>query len=649
MALRSPTLILTLLLLLVLMAYWPGLSGGYVFDDFPNLVDNDRTRLESLSPDQLVQGAFAAQSGPLSRPISMLSLSLERYFYGLNPWPMKLTNLLIHLLNTILVFFLLRRILEIVQHSRPTLPPLQIPAWGLALLISATWALAPINLSPVLFVIQRMEILATLFMLLGLLAYLRGRTWMNKGQLRRGLAWIWGGLLLGVGLGVLAKESAVMLPLYALLLEWLLFGFGDRATGIRRQLVLLYCVVLLVPGLLGLAWILPGLMSGSGFEGRAFSLSERLWTEGRVLWHYLLWIIAPLPGALSLYHDSFPISHGPLSPWSTLPATLGLLVLAAMAWALRQRAPLVSLGVLWFFVMHLLVSTVLNLELVFEHRNYMGSIGIFLALFGLLLTGKSTDLLVAKMAFAVTLVALYGFLTFLRAGEWGDPLRHAYFEATRQEASPRANYELGKLLMETAPGPGNPAFDMGVDTLLYAAELPQTSLLPYTALVFEYSKRGLAPKQAWWDGIQQYIMNNPLTAQDTSALFTLLDRHIAGIIALEPEALGNVLETVYRAHPRHAMAATLYANYLLNVAGDLGAAEPVLHQVLTLNPRSTAAWKNLVEYQIATGRHAQARAGLDRLRELNRFGRLDGDIDRLYKALHARTGASQPSQDKRQP
>lgn len=646
---RYPTLILPLLLLLVLIAYWPGLSGGYVFDDFPNLVDNDRTRLESLSPDQLLQGAFSTQSGPLSRPISMLSLSLERYFFGLNPWPMKLTNLLIHLLNTLLVFFLLRRVLDIVQHSRPTQLPLQIPAWGLALLVSATWALAPINLSTVLFVIQRMELLATLFMLLGLLAYLRGRTWMNEGQSRRGLTWIWGGLLLGGGLGVLAKESAIMLPVYALLLESLLFGFGDRASDSRRQLILLYSVVLLVPGLLGLAWILPGLMSGIGFEGRTFSLSERLWTEGRVLWHYLLWIIAPMPGALSFYHDSFPVSHGPLSPWTTLPAALGLLALAGLAWVLRQRAPLVSLGVLWFFVMHLLVSTVLSLELVFEHRNYMGSIGIFLALFGLLLAGKGTDLLMAKLAFAVSLVALYGFLTFLRAGEWGDPLRHAYFEATRKEASPRANYELGKLLMETAPGPGNPAFDLGVDTLLYTAELPRTSLLPYTALVFEYSKRGLMPEPAWWDGMKQYITTNPLASQDTSALFTLLDRHIGGIITLEPEALGDVLETAYRTHPRHALVATLYANYLLNVEEDLAAAEPILHQVLTLNPGNAAAWKNLIEYQIATGRHAQAKAGLDRIGELNRFGRLDDDIDRLYEALYAHTGTRPPSRLEGQP
>jgi hypothetical protein len=174
-----------------------------------------------------------------------------------------------------------------------------------------------------------------------------------------------------------------VLPLYALLIEWLFFGFGERGSKTRRHLAWLFGVFLILPGILGLAHYLPGVLSGASFQDRPFGLEERLWTETRVLWHYLWWILAPQPGQLSLYHDAFPLSHGPLHPWSGLPAALGLAGLIGGAVLVRRRYPLLSFGILWFFVMQLLVSTVLPLELVFEHRNYLGSIGIFLALFTL--------------------------------------------------------------------------------------------------------------------------------------------------------------------------------------------------------------------------------------------------------------------------
>src|SRR5690554_3314450 len=309
-----------LLALAVLAVYWPGLSGGYVFDDFRNLVKNDQTVLADLSPGQLWQGAMASDSGPLKRPIAMLSLSIERFFFGLDPWPMKLVNLSIHIANAFLLFLLARLILQRHalrcegQYRRCFL--LLVPV--VALLVALAWALAPINLTGVLFVIQRMESLSTLFMLLGLLAFWKGRTRIAQGR-TDGLRWMWGGLLIGTGLGVLSKESAVMLPVYALLVEWLMFGFGARKSAERAAVLRIFMVLLVIPALLGLAWLLPRVFSNPEFSNRPFNLYERLWTEARVLWHYLVWIMAPNPGALSLYHDAFPISRGPFVPWTTLP------------------------------------------------------------------------------------------------------------------------------------------------------------------------------------------------------------------------------------------------------------------------------------------------------------------------------------------
>lgn len=222
---RKQTLIAAAFLALAVWGvYWPGLGGGYVFDDFHNLVDNDQTVLSDLSPGQLWQGAMASDSGPLKRPIAMLSLSVERYLFGLDPRPMKIVNLVIHFANAFLLFLLAGQILLRYEQwvGKQQGQCFLLSTWVLAFLVALAWAVAPINLTGALFVIQRMESLAALFLLLGLLAYWHGRVRLAQGQ-GAGLRWMWGGVLVGGALGVLAKESAVMLPVYALLIEWFFF------------------------------------------------------------------------------------------------------------------------------------------------------------------------------------------------------------------------------------------------------------------------------------------------------------------------------------------------------------------------------------------------------------------------------------------
>ncbi|MBN2854851.1 MAG: hypothetical protein JXK51_01255, partial [Halothiobacillaceae bacterium] len=96
-------LLLIAVLLFAVLVYWPGLSGGYIFDDFGNLVDN-----AAMAPDAVRAHFWAAVwssgSGPTDRPISMLTFALQDWFTGLAPWPFKFVNLLIHLANGVLVF-----------------------------------------------------------------------------------------------------------------------------------------------------------------------------------------------------------------------------------------------------------------------------------------------------------------------------------------------------------------------------------------------------------------------------------------------------------------------------------------------------------------------------------------------------------------
>lgn len=605
-------------LLAVLLVYLPGLSGGYVFDDFPNLVNNDQTELDDLSADQLWRGAMASDAGPLKRPIVMLSLSIERYLFGLDPWPMKLVNLVIHISNAFLLFVLSRALL--LRTAQRWGQSFVVPVPVVALLVSLSWALAPINLTGVLYVIQRMESLATLFMLLGLLAFWHGRIRLAQGQ-TGGPRWMWGGLVIGGTLGVLSKESAVMLPVYAFLIEWLFFGFGSPRSAERAAMLRLFGVLLVIPALIGLMWLLPRVFSQPEFHNRPFDVYERLWTEARVLWHYLGWIIAPSPSALSLYHDAFPISRGPLSPWTTLSSVFGLLLLMVGAFFVRERWRLVSFGIFWFFVMHLLVSTFLNLELVYEHRNYLGSFGILLALFAIVLDSRIAGMVFLRRFFVISLLVLYGFLTFLRANEWSDPLQHAYFEATRRTESPRAQYALGQELMRRSPSPESQQFAMAMNTWRKAAELSSTSLLPWQGLILEHARHGLPIDPAWWEGMQRYVSSNPMSSQDKTALYTLIDARGRHDIPIPAAPLRKVIQEARLAQPNDSLLMTLQANFYLNVAAEPERAGPLLYDAVASKPKDPSGWRNLIAFQLAAGQYDLASASIERLADVSRGGR----------------------------
>ena len=97
-------------------------------------------------------------------------------------------------------------------------------------------------------------------------------------------------------------------------------------------------------------------------------------TQLRMLWQYLGWIGIPNLDSMGFYHDDLPWSRSLFEP-ATLLAASGWFVLLLGCWMLRQRLPILAFAVLWYLVGHSLESTVLPLEMVFEHRNYLPSIG----------------------------------------------------------------------------------------------------------------------------------------------------------------------------------------------------------------------------------------------------------------------------------
>ena len=218
----KPWFLLAGLLALTTLVYVSGLNGGFLFDDYPNIVDNDGVKPSTASISALAKAAMSSPSSEFKRPLASLSFAANYLVSGMNPFAMKLTNLAIHLLNGLLVFLVSRAILRASltrQHGRnPRAGDLS------AALIAGAWLCLPINVTAVLYVVQRMESLANLFVLAGLLGYIAVRRRMQSDRSKVLPAAMVASLVIPTTLGLLAKETAVMLPLYAIVVEVALFG-----------------------------------------------------------------------------------------------------------------------------------------------------------------------------------------------------------------------------------------------------------------------------------------------------------------------------------------------------------------------------------------------------------------------------------------
>ena len=107
-------------MLLTIIIYWPGLRGGFIFDDYPNIVDNTGVQPHHASVPSLVNAALSSPASDFKRPLASLSFALNYLAGGLDPFGWKLTNLFIHLLNGLLVFVLARLLIATADPAART-------------------------------------------------------------------------------------------------------------------------------------------------------------------------------------------------------------------------------------------------------------------------------------------------------------------------------------------------------------------------------------------------------------------------------------------------------------------------------------------------------------------------------------------------
>ncbi len=409
--------------------YAAGLNGPFLMDDFDAIFPLAAAEASGGWWETLTQ----APSHIRARWLSNLSFVVTQAATGSamppQAWAYKAGNLALHIACAAAMLLLASRVLRIagVDAGR---------AKWLALVTAAIFALHPLLVSTVLYPVQRMAQLATLFALLAVWAYVRWREFFATSTPKQHAAGL--ALTIGfMGLALLSKESGVLAPLLIGAAEISLFRWPAKEHPQRGRFDAgfgLLCAAPLMLGLVlfGVRW--KSLMAG--YDGRDFGLGERVLTQLHVLADYLAQIFWPRIGGMGLYRDDFPITSSVDAPTAILALVFALAIAGAIA--LRRRWPVVGFGVLWFFAAHALESSVLPLELVFEHRNYLALFGPALAVAWLVghLPGRSAA------AAAIAILLALGVQTARRAAEWGDYERWIRSEVAHRPGSLRAAVDL---------------------------------------------------------------------------------------------------------------------------------------------------------------------------------------------------------------
>ena len=423
----------------VVAVYLPGLDGPLVLDDEANLEPFRTFERGAIEFAEIFTGDLVAASR--TRPLAMLTFGANWLITGDDVWHLKFTNLVLHLICGALVFWLTGSLL-----GRPVAGGLR-HRWWIAAWTAAAWMLAPLLVSTVLYVVQRMAQLAALFVLCGLGCFVAGRERVEGGRPRSGIVLVIVTFVVFWPLATASKPNGALLPLLALAVE-LFFFAGARARVMGLRIVSILALLAAAPAVVFAVrvatspqWLLQG------YAARAFGPYERVITQGRVLLDYAMNALM-LPGAtpLGLFRDDYPHSIGLTSPPATVLAIAFWAVLLSAAWFVRgTRAGVLLFGAVFFLCAHAVESSVLPLEIYFEHRNYLPSVGLFMSVgFGgawlaSTLSGRHRTAVVALL---VAACLSYAGGTFQRVQAWQSRERLLSEEARLHPASRRVHTEL---------------------------------------------------------------------------------------------------------------------------------------------------------------------------------------------------------------
>lgn len=461
----------SLLLVLTLLAYAPALRDGFVWDDDAHVTDNPT--LTSL--DGLRRIWVEPTSTPQYYPMVHTTFWIERHLFGLNPFGYHLDNVVLHLLNAFLLWFLLESLL--------------VPgAW----LAAALFALHPVHVESVAWITERKNVLSGFFYLLAAICFLRFLdliaipSGLDRGKPDGGEKPWWGCYAVGCLFflcALLSKTVTATLPVALLIVVW---WKRDRLRG--RDVAPLVPLVV-VGAALGLltVWLEKVHV---GAEGDLWTLSpvERVLLAGRALWFYAAKLVWPAP--LSFFYPRWRIDAG---LWWQYLFPLAAAAVAVGFWAARRRLGKAPFAAVAFFAVTLFPALgffdvyPMQFSWVADHFQYLASVGIIALAAGIAVTWVArlgAAGAQAGPAGAALVLMLFCALSWRQSGIYKDGETLWRDTVAKDPYSWTPHNNLGVLLMKRG------ALEQAIREYSEAARLSPDSWLPHKNLGVAYRKGG---------------------------------------------------------------------------------------------------------------------------------------------------------------
>ncbi len=410
------------------LVYTGVLSNPFVYDDRLTVVGNPSIRDLGRPLAILMQDIF--------RPVVNLSYAIDFARSGLDPAGYHLTNIVLHMTNVVLLFFVVTQLVRDKEARKAADTDTSASCLAAAFAAASIFAVHPVMTEAVGYVSGRSELLCTTFFLAAFLAL---RSYLVGGRPQ----WLVTGITAFV-LGLGAKETAAVLPFALIAYDF--FILGDTKGKQRRRFLrfhLPFAGFVTIAGLIRVGVYL-GVEQGS----QAVGLWHNALTEVGVVWRYLILLVAPF--SQSIMHPVETVTR--VTEPEALLAILGLLAAAALLWALRRRFPLVVLGWVWFFLLLAPAHVIPLQEAMAEHRVYTASCGFFLAigagtamLFSWLQSRSRSPLRIMGLVL-IPLLAGLSYLTVARNQIWQDPVTLWADAAAKAPATWGAHYAHGDAL-----------------------------------------------------------------------------------------------------------------------------------------------------------------------------------------------------------
>lgn len=389
-----------LIIVVGIIAYSNTLHSPFAFDDHRMIVTNNKIKNNSI---------FLEFNNP--RYIGTITFALNYRINELDPFGYHLVNIIIHLFNAILVYMVMLNIISLVKKE-----PLNKNEFILPFIIALIFLLHPVQTQAITYISQRFASLAAFFVMASLLSYLKFR------KRDQGSPWH---LILSLIFALLAfktKENTIVLPVIIILMELIIYK--SSVFSLKKRIICIFpffaLLIIVISSFINLNQPIENLFTNTiekSKETYVIPRGQYLITEFRVIITYLRLLVLPVHQSIEYI---YPLSQSFFELKTLLSFSL-IVLLIAIAILISTKSPLISFGILWFFVFHIVESSVIPIsDIIFEHRIYLPSIGIIMAFVYFINTIFIKYKLRGLKIFFYLIIAILGIATYARNDVWKD-------------------------------------------------------------------------------------------------------------------------------------------------------------------------------------------------------------------------------------